>query len=113
MVAKTTTAKSDPGTQAQAGPSPEDLRSAYQIHTLVHMLYAQVSAAQACPWAMTGNPYPMSWTYATPPVTGPGPFGVYGVPPMAVGGPGMPQMPGSGYPHLPGYPMGWGRCPTG
>jgi len=52
-----------------SGPTQQDLRTAYQVHTLAHMLYGQLASVP--PWV---NPSPYVGAMGvTPPVMGPTP----------------------------------------
>ena len=69
-----TTGKTDPEGQPSAGPSQDEIRNAYEIHTLAQMLYGQL--AMTHPWIATMPPargfdsvasfQPMPWTQGGP-----------------------------------------------
>ena len=69
-----TTGKTDPEGQPSAGPSQDEIRNAYEIHTLAQMLYGQL--AMTHPGIATMPPargfdsvasfQPMPWTQGGP-----------------------------------------------
>ena len=81
-----TTGKTHPEGQPSAGPSQDEIRNAYEIHTLAQMLYGQLAMThpriatmpaasfQATPWMQSGprmwNVGPVSHPFTVPHMTG-------------------------------------------
>jgi hypothetical protein len=62
-----TSGKTHPEGQPSAGPSQEEIRNAYEIHTLAQMLYGQL--AMTHPWAAAmpaANVHATSWMHSGP-----------------------------------------------
>lgn len=84
-MATKTTGKDPQERQRPVGPSPEEIQTAYQVHTLAQMLYGHLATTQpwAAPTSVHGGYEPMM-THPTPPIM-------------------------HGWPGMWGYPYGWYR----
>jgi hypothetical protein len=88
-----TTGKTDPEGQPSAGPSQDEIRNAYEIHTLAQMLYGQL--AMTHPWIAT-----------MPPARGFDPVASFQPTPWTQGGPGMWNVGPVSHPFTVPHPIG-------